>query len=157
KEPVPDIVNKAYGDDTLSFGKQYLIPKPLDPRLITTISPAVARAAMESGVAKNPILDWDHYHLQLQERIGIDHKLMSRVINRAKQTPKRIVLAEAHHPKILKAAQSVLDEKLGTPILLGKRERIEKLILEHKLDLTGVEIINPVEERTRKNNFIKIL
>ncbi|HEY5825870.1 MAG TPA: malic enzyme-like NAD(P)-binding protein, partial [Cyclobacteriaceae bacterium] len=102
KEAVPDIVNKAYNIEKIEFGRTYLIPKPLDPRLITTISPAVAKAAMDSGVAKNPITDWGAYHHELQKRIGIDQKFMSRVIDRAKKSPKRVVFAEANHHKILK-------------------------------------------------------
>ena len=97
KEPVPDMVVKAYGADKIRFGREYLIPKPLDTRLITTISPAVAKAAMDSGIAKNPITDWGAYHDQLQKRIGIDQKLMSRVIDRAKKNPKRVVFTEATH------------------------------------------------------------
>ena len=121
KEAVPEMVNKAYGDSKIQFGVDYLIPKPLDPRLITTISPAVAKAAIESGVAKLTINNWDQYHIDLQKRIGIDERLMTRVINRAKKNPKRIVLAEAHELKILKAAQIIQDEKIGKPILLGKK------------------------------------
>ena len=99
KEPVPDMVVKAYGTDKIRFGRDYLIPKPLDTRLITTISPAVAKAAMDSGVAKNPITDWEAYHGELQRRIGIDQKLMSRIIDRAKKQPKRVVFTEATHTK----------------------------------------------------------
>src|SRR5690606_39750755 len=103
KEPVPDIIKKAYGDDKIVFGKHYLIPKPLDPRLITTISPAVAKAAIDSGVARKEIKDWEQYHFELQSRIGIDQRLMSRITNRAKKAPKRVVFAEADNLKILKA------------------------------------------------------
>src|SRR5690606_19875794 len=113
KEPVPEIVNKAYEDARMAFGRDYLIPKPLDPRLITTIAPAVAKAAIDSGVAKKIITDWEAYHLELQERIGIDQRLMSRVISRAKEEPKRVVFAEADNRKILKAAQIIQDEKIG--------------------------------------------
>src|SRR5690606_2414917 len=105
RQTVPDMVVKAYGADKLQFGPEYLIPKPLDPRLITTVSPAVAKAAMDSGVAKNPITDWAAYEQTLLKRIGIDQKLMSRVIDRAKRNPKRVVFAEATHHKILKAAE----------------------------------------------------
>ena len=127
KEPVPDIVNKAYGDQKLTFGKNYLIPKPLDPRLITAISPAVAKAAMDSGMARKPIEDWDKYHLDLQQRIGIDNKVMSRIINQAKQHPKKIVFAEGEHYKILKAAQIIKEEGIGIPVLLGILTRSEGL------------------------------
>lgn len=157
KEPVPDIVNKAYGESKLGFGRLYLIPKPLDPRLITTIAPAVAKAAIETGVAKNPITDWDAYELELQERIGIDQRLMSVVIARAKKDPKRVVFAEADNRKILKAAQTVRDEKIAIPILLGNKERILTLIEENSLDLQGVIIIDPMEETQTLSQFADIL
>ncbi|HEX8549276.1 MAG TPA: NADP-dependent malic enzyme [Cytophagaceae bacterium] len=157
KEPVPDIVSKAYGDERISFGRKYLIPKPLDPRLITAISPAVANAAMHSGIAKNPIEDWEKYHVQLQQRIGIDQKLMSTVISRAKQAPKRIVFAEADDPKILKAAQIILDEGIGTPILLGKKDKINKLIKEYNLDLQSCQIISPFDEKQKRVEYGNLL
>jgi malate dehydrogenase (oxaloacetate-decarboxylating)(NADP+) len=157
KEPVPDIVNKAYGESITGFGRLYLIPKPLDPRLITTIAPAVAKAAMDSGVAKNPIKDWDAYELELQERIGIDQRLMSVVIARAKKDPKRVVFAEADNMKILKAAQIIRDEKIAHPILLGNREKIKALILEHSLDLMNETIIDPMEEKEMIEKFTQIL
>ncbi|WP_186758536.1 NADP-dependent malic enzyme [Echinicola salinicaeni] len=157
KEPVPDIVNKAYGDDQLGFGRNYLIPKPLDPRLITTIAPAVAKAAMDSGVAHNPIDDWEAYELELQERIGIDQRLMSRVISRAKKNSKRVVFAEADNRKILKAAQLIIDEKIGEPILLGNRETITRLIAENSLELDNVQIIDPFEDPERLERYGKIL
>lgn len=155
KEPVPEMVNKAYGDSKIQFGKEYLIPKPLDTRLITTISPAVAKAAMDSGVARTDITDWGMYHLELQRRIGIDDKLMSRVINRAKKNPKRIVFAEAHNPKILKAAQIIQDEKIGFPILLGKKSIINDLIKEHQLDLDECRIIDTYEEDELVEKYAK--
>ncbi len=157
KEPVPDIVNKAYGESITGFGRLYLIPKPLDPRLITTIAPAVAKAAMDSGVAKNPIKDWDAYELELQERIGIDQRLMSVVIARAKKDPKRVVFAEADNKKILKAAQIIRDEKIAFPILLGNREKIKALIEEHSLDLHNETIIDPMEEKEMVEKFTQIL
>ncbi|GGZ38972.1 malic enzyme [Echinicola pacifica] len=157
KEPVPEIVNKAYGDDQLAFGRKYLIPKPLDPRLITTIAPAVAKAAMDSGVAQLEITDWEAYQLELQERIGIDQRLMSRVIARAKKNPKRVVFAEADNTKILKAAQLINDERIGDPILLGNKETILRLIEEHSLDLGGVPIIDPFEEPEKLQQFGQVL
>lgn len=157
KEPVPDIVNKAYGDTKLGFGRSYLIPKPLDPRLITSIAPAVAKAAMDSGVAKSTITDWDAYELQLQERIGIDQRLMSRVISRAKKEPKRVVFAEADNRRILKAAQIIQDEKIGVPILLGNREKISSLIEEHALDLQNATIIDPFEEEAKLESYGQVL
>ncbi|MAN85779.1 MAG: NADP-dependent malic enzyme [Algoriphagus sp.] len=157
KEPVPDIVNKAYGESKLGFGRFYLIPKPLDPRLITTIAPAVAKAAMDSGVAKNPIKDWAAYELELQERIGIDQRLMSVVISRAKKDPKKVVFAEADNRKILKAAQIIRDEKIANPILLGNRAKILTLIEENSLDLQNVTIIDPLEESEKLSQFADIL
>ncbi|MCZ8355759.1 MAG: NADP-dependent malic enzyme [Cyclobacteriaceae bacterium] len=156
KEPVPDIVNKAYNIEKLNFGKTYLIPKPLDPRLITTISPAVAKAAMESGVAKNPITDWGAYHLQLQKRIGIDQKFMNRIIDRAKENPKRVVFAEANHHKILKAAQILVDEGIAEPILLGDPEEINNLIKEHKLEL-NCTIVYPRAEKELTEQYAQKL
>lgn len=157
KEPVPEIVNKAYGDRTIVFGRDYLIPKPLDPRLITSISPAVARAAMESNVAAATITDWEQYKVTLQQRIGIDQKLISRVINRAKKDPKRVVFAEADNVKILKAAQIVQDEKIGIPILLGNRNKIKAIIETHQLDLPDARIIDPFEEDKKRAEFGRIL
>ncbi|MBS9522962.1 NADP-dependent malic enzyme [Litoribacter alkaliphilus] len=157
KEPVPDIVNKAYGDSKISFGTMYLIPKPLDPRLITTIAPAVAKAAMDSGVAKNPIKDWTAYELELQERIGIDQRLMSRVISRARKNPKRIVFAEADNIKILKAAQIIQDENIAIPVLLGNSTTIKQLIEEHSLDLQNALIIDPFEDDAKIDHFSRIL
>lgn len=156
KEPVPDIVVKAYGTDKIQFGREYLIPKPLDPRLITTVSPAVAKAAMDSGMAKHPITDWVAYHHELQSRIGIDQKLMSHIIDRAKKEPKRVVFAEATHHKILKAAQVLLDEGIAQPILLGDKKEIERLIEEHQLDLHGCQIIHPREEHEWVERYAKV-
>jgi malate dehydrogenase (oxaloacetate-decarboxylating)(NADP+) len=157
KEPVPDIVTKAYGEANLGFGRMYLIPKPLDPRLITTIAPAVAKAAIDSGVARKSITDWDAYELELQERIGIDQRLMSVVIARAKKDPKRVVFAEADNRKILKAAQIIRDEKIAQPILLGNKEKILALIQENSLDLEHVTIIDPLEETKKLEQFTKVL
>ncbi|MBM3168968.1 MAG: NADP-dependent malic enzyme [Bacteroidetes bacterium] len=157
KEPVPEIVTKAYGDSNLTFGKLYLIPKPLDPRLITCIAPAVAKAAIDSGVAKKQITDWEAYEVELQKRIGIDERLMSVVIGRAKKEPKRVVFGEADNLKILKAVQLIRDEKIAIPILLGNREKILSLIEENSLDLQGVSMIDPVEEVELCNQFAKTL
>ncbi len=156
KEPVPDIVNKAYNIEKLNFGRFYLIPKPLDPRLITTISPAVAKAAMDSGVAKKPITDWGAYHVELQKRIGIDQKFMNRIIDRAKHNPKRVVFAEATHHKILKAAQVLVDEGIAQPILLGDPKEIKALIEEHKLDL-NCPIIYPRKEKETLERYAQRL
>lgn len=157
KEPVPDIVNKAYGDAKMAFGSLYLIPKPLDPRLITTIAPAVARAAMESGVAKYAITDWEAYELELQERIGIDQRLMLRVVTRAKKDPKRVVFAEADNVKILKAVQVLRDERVAIPILLGRKEKIFQIIEENQLDLSGVTIVDPYVDEDRLRHYGNLL
>ncbi len=144
KKPVPDIVNMAYGKDNLVFGREYIIPKPVDPRLLTTVAAAVARAAMETGVAKFPIEDWEAYESQLSKRLGQDNTLTRAIINKAKQEPKRVVLADAENLAVLKAAQQVRQEKIATPILLGNVQRIKKLIDENQLDLAEVEIIDPM-------------
>ena len=157
KEPVPDIVTKAYGITALAFSRTYLIPKPLDPRLITTISPAVAKAAMDTGVARQPITNWDQYHQELLERIGIDQRLMNRIVVRAKKDPKRVVFAEADHYKILKAAQIVKEQKIAQPILLGNRKRIYTIIEEHNLDLHDSIIIDPFEEDQKREEYAQIL
>ena len=157
KEPVPDLVNKAYSDNTITFGRDYLIPKPLDPRLITRISPAVAQAAMESGTARIHITNWEQYYLDLQERIGINQKLMNRITSRAKKNPQRVVFAEADHYKILKSAQVVQEQKLAIPILLGNRERIAEIIRENNLDLQDCQIIDPYEEEEKCEEFARLL
>ncbi len=156
KEPVPDMVNKAYGDSKIQFGREYLIPKPLDPRLITTISPAVAKAAMDSGVARINITNWEEYNLDLQKRIGIDQKLISRIISRAKKNPKRVVFAEAHDLRILKAAQTVREEGIGFPILLGNKQIINDLINEHNLELKDCKILDTHEENELVAKFAKL-
>lgn len=157
KEPVPDIVNKAYGDDKISFGKNYLIPKPLDPRLITVVSTAVAKAACDSGVAKLIINDWDQYEIELQQRIGIDQKLLSSIMNSAKRAPKKVVFAEAENIKILKAAQFIQDEGIAFPILLGNEEQIKNLALEYKLDISGCEIVDNLKNESQMRQFGNLL
>jgi malate dehydrogenase (oxaloacetate-decarboxylating)(NADP+) len=153
KEAVPDSVMMAYGADKIEFGRDYLIPKPMDTRLITTIAPAVAKAAMDSGQAKKAITDWGAYHKELQKRIGIDQKLINAIIDRAKMAPKRVVFAEADNIKILKAAQMLSDEQIAIPILLGNRGEIERLIKEHKLELSDCTIIDPREEKERDEKY----
>jgi malate dehydrogenase (oxaloacetate-decarboxylating)(NADP+) len=144
KKPVPDIVNMAYGKDNLVFGREYIIPKPVDPRLLTAVAPAVAKAAMETGVAKFPIKNWEAYEAQLSKRLGLDNSLTRAIINKAKQSPKRVVLADAENLAVLKAAQQVIEEKIATPILLGNVKRIKHLIQENQLDLAHAEIIDPM-------------
>ena len=154
KEPVPDMVLRAYHESTMSFGRDYLIPKPVDPRLITTISPAVAKAAMDSGAARLHIKDWEEYNLDLEERIGIDHRLISRFITRARKDPKRVLFAEANNVNILLAAQRTLETGVGFPILMGRREEIEGLINENDLEgLKSCEIVDPSENPEKLEAF----
>ncbi|MFN5941549.1 MAG: NADP-dependent malic enzyme [Bacteroidota bacterium] len=143
KKPVPDIVNVAYNEKSLQFGPTYIIPKPIDPRLLVTVAPAVAKAAMDSGVAKYPIKNWDAYENELYKRLGSDDNLLRYIINKAKQAPKRVIFAEAENLKILKSAQIVNDEGIAIPILLGKKEKINALIEEHGLQLENIQIIDP--------------
>lgn len=155
KEKVPEEVNLVYSSKNLTFGKTYIIPKPMDPRLIYTVAPAVAKAAIDSGVAKKEITDWEAYKTELIGRMGLDNKLMRNITLRAKQQPMRVVFAESDHHKILKAAQIAKDEGIAIPVLLGNKEKIEALIEEHSLDLEGVEIIDPrtKEEEARRNRY----
>jgi len=157
KEPVPEQVNIAYGETRLTFGKEYIIPKPFDPRLIAEVPPAVAKAAMESGVAQEPIENWEKYKDELLERLGSDNKLVRLLLNRAKINPKRVVFAEADHLDVLKAAQIVHDEGIAIPILLGRRDVIERLKEEIDFD-ADVEIIDPKsdEEEERKNKYAEV-
>ena len=154
KESVPEQVNVAYGATKLIFGRDYIIPKPFDPRLITIVAPAVAKAAMDSGVALNPILDWKKYEEELLDRLGNDNKMVRLITNRAKTDPKKIVFAEADHLDVLKAAQIVLEEGIGFPVLLGNKEIILELKEELGFD-AEVEIIDPKEkeEESRRNKF----
>ena len=142
KESVPEQVNIAYGETKLVFGRDYIIPKPFDPRLITMVAPAVAKAAMDSGVALQPITDWNEYQESLLERLGSDNKMVRLLINRAKTEPKRVVFAEADHLDVLKAAQIVSEEGIAIPILLGSRETILELKEELGFD-AEVQIIDP--------------
>jgi malate dehydrogenase (oxaloacetate-decarboxylating)(NADP+) len=143
KAPVPDIVNMAYNQQTLSFGPEYIIPKPVDPRLLSTVAPAVALAAMDSGVAKNPIKNFDSYILQLNKRLGLDNQLLRVLGNKAKRDPKRVVFAEADNQKILKAAALAYDDGIAYPILLGTETKIRKIAAENNIDLTDIPIIDP--------------
>jgi malate dehydrogenase (oxaloacetate-decarboxylating)(NADP+) len=142
KKPVPDIVNLAYNEKSLSFGPDYIIPKPVDPRLITTVSMAVAKAAMESGVATKPIGNWEAYELQLAKRLGLDNQVMKFILKRAKSKPKRILFADAENLKVLKAVREVLDEGIAKPILLGSRVKIQAICDENHLDLGDTEIMD---------------
>ena len=157
KRTVPEAVNLAYNSRNLKFGKDYIIPKPIDFRLITSVSPAVAKAAIDSGVARKIITDWEAYNEELKSRLGMDDKLLRTVTNKAKSSPKRVVFAEADNYKILKSAQIVKDEGIAIPILLGDRERIKQIIAEHELELEGVEIINPIEEKIISAQYAEYL
>ena len=153
KEPVPDEVNEAYDAKNIKFGRTQLIPKPVDPRLIYSVAPAVAKAAIDSGVAQLKIDDWQAYELELKARLGLDNKLIRNITEKAKRNPKKVVFAEADHYKILKAAQVAYDEGIAFPILLGKRARIQQLIEEYELDFGSCEIIDPREESQEKRRF----
>jgi len=157
KEPVPEQVNIAYGETRLTFGKDYIIPKPFDPRLIAAIPPAVAKAAIESGVALAPITDWDGYEDALLERMGSDNKIIRLLFNRAKLNPKRVVFAEADQINVLKAAQIALEEGIATPILLGRRDAIERLMEELEF-VEDVLIIDPKDDESsvQKNKYAEI-
>jgi malate dehydrogenase (oxaloacetate-decarboxylating)(NADP+) len=152
KEPVPDYVNLAYGSKNLSFGSDYIIPKPIDNRLISAVSSAVAKAAIDSGVAKLKITDWDAYRSELENRLGKDNKLMRSLADKAKSNPKRIVFTEADNYKILKAAQVVRDEGIAKPILLGDKERILKIAEENFIDLSDMQLVDSVTEHEDKRN-----
>jgi malate dehydrogenase (oxaloacetate-decarboxylating)(NADP+) len=154
KETIPEEVIEAYGEKNISFGREQIIPKPLDPRLIYYIAPAVAKAAMESGVAKNPIADWDLYEMELKNRLGLDNKLIRNITEKAQMNPKRVVFAEADNIKILKAAQTAWEEGVAFPILLGKRSKIEKLITEYNIEFPDVEIIDPKSEEEEERRIL---
>jgi len=157
KKPIPETVNLAYNTTNLKFGRDYIIPKPMDPRLITEVSSAVARAAMESGVARQAITDWDGYTEELRSRIGINDKLLRNLTNKAKSNPKRIVFAEADTYKILRAAQIVREEKIATPILLGDVKKIRQIMRDNDIDLGDVTIIDPKEDCARLDEYAEYL
>lgn len=159
KEPVPEDVTQAYNVSNLTFGKDYIIPKPLDMRLITKISPAVAKAAMDSGVAQESITDWEAYELELSRRLGLENKLVNSITEKAKQERMRVVFAESNNFKMLKAAQEVLHEGIAQPILLGNRDVIMQTVNENGLDITGMEIIDirSPQERGRRKRYGEIL
>lgn len=159
RKPVPDVVNAAYNLKRLGFGPDYIIPKPLDPRLLTTVSPAVAKAAMESGVARRPITDWEAYERKLRLLMGYDNKMIRRFTDMARQNPKRVVFAEANHANMLRAASQARQEGVCFPILLGNDERILKLAKEIGVDLDGMEIVNHRndKEMERRDRYAAIL
>jgi malate dehydrogenase (oxaloacetate-decarboxylating)(NADP+) len=157
KEPIPDEVIQAYGEKNISFGREQIIPKPLDPRLIYSVAPAVARAAMESGVAKHPIKDWQRYEAELKARLGLDNELLRNITSKAQSNPKKVVFAEADNIKILKAAQVAYDEGVAFPILLGERKIIQQLMEEYGVELPDATILDPKseEEDERRTAFGK--
>ena len=159
KQPVPDVVNEAYHVNNFSFGPEYFIPKPVDPRLITEVSCAVARAATESGVARKNIEDWDAYCVQLRELMGYESKLTRQLYDTARRNPQRVVFAEGSHPNMLKAAVEAKAEGICHPIVLGNDETIEKLAKELDLSLEGIEIVNlrHPNEAARRERYARIL
>jgi len=158
KSPVPDIVNLAYGEKTISFGPAYIIPKPLDPRLLTAVAPAVAKAAMDSGVAQHSITDWAAYTSDLNKRLGLDNQVIGVISNKARRNPKRIVFAEADNVKVLKAAQIVFDEGIAYPILLGDENNIRNIATANGLEIEGFPILDPRSESTeeKRNQYTSI-
>jgi malate dehydrogenase (oxaloacetate-decarboxylating)(NADP+) len=158
KTPVPDMVNLAYGEKTISFGPAYIIPKPLDPRLLSTVAPAVAKAAMESGVAQHPITDWDGYTNDLNKRLGLDNQVIGVVSNKARRNPKRIVFAEADNVKVLKAAQIVFDEGIAYPILLGDENNIKNIAAANGLDIEDFPILDTRSDATqeKRNQYTEL-
>jgi len=158
-EPVPEEVNVAYHATNFSFGREYIIPKPFDPRLITRLAPAVAKAAMETGVARKPISDWAAYRELLVKKLGISNPLIRQIRFRAMADPKRVVFADAENYKMLKAAEFVLNQKVAIPVLLGNENKIRNLVKEHELEINGVEIIDPRSDREtgRREQFAQVL
>lgn len=159
KKPVPDIVNAAYNIKKLNFGREYFIPKPLDIRLLTAVAPAVAKAAIDSGVARKSIDDWEEYNEELRHRMGLDNKMLRRFYEMARQEPKRIVFSESNHVNMLKAAEVCVNEGICQPILLGNEEKIANVAEEHHVSLKGIEIVNLRHDREeeRRNHYAKML
>lgn len=158
KSPVPDIVNMAYNEKHISFGPNYIIPKPLDPRLLATVAPAVAKAAMESGEAQFPITNWETYENNLNKRLGLDNQVMRVIGNKARRDPKRIVFAEADNVKILKAAQILYDDGIGYPILLGDESKIRNIAGTNNIDLADIPIFDPRSDamEVKRNSYSEI-
>ena len=154
KETIPEEVIQAYGEKNIAFGRDQIIPKPLDPRLIYSVAPAVAHAAMESGVAKNPIKDWSRYETELKARLGLDNELLRNITTKAQSNPKKVVFAEADNIKILKAAQVAYDEGVAFPILLGERKIIQQLMEEYGVELPETTILDPKEEDEEERRLL---
>ena len=157
KEPVPELVNLAYGESNLTFGPTYIIPKPFDPRLITTVAPAVAKAAMDSRVAKAPIKDWEGYNRVLSDRLGRDDKFIRLLNENARQKPQRIIFTEGDQYRILKAAEILINGGTATPVLLGPKAKIEGIIEEYQLELSGAEIIDVMGDAQGREEFAQEL
>ena len=153
KEQIPEEVIEAYGEKNLSFGRNQFIPKPLDPRLVYFVAPAVAKAAIQSGVARDPITNWDQYEGQLKKRLGLDNKLIRNITTKAQSNPKRVVFPEGDNVKILKAAQVAYDEGVAFPILLGRESKIKKLIEEYGIELPEVIILDPKSEEEEERRY----
>ncbi|HEX8462705.1 MAG TPA: phosphate acyltransferase, partial [Segetibacter sp.] len=155
RSPVPDIVNMAYNQKNIVFGPEYIIPKPLDPRLLSLVAPAVAKAAMESGVAQKPITDWAGYIDELNKRLGLDNQLLRVIGAKARGNPKRVVFVDADNIKILKAAQIVYDEGIAYPILLGNENKIRAIAAANQIDLAELPIIDPLgdENEDKRNQY----
>lgn len=153
KETIPEEVIEAYGEKNISFGRESIIPKPLDPRLIYYVAPAVAKAAIDSGVAKEPITDWEEYEMTLKKRLGLDNKFVRTLTSKAQANPKNVVFAEGDNIKTLKAAQTVAEEGICNPILLGKRKVIDALMEEYSIEIPNVKIIDPKSETEKKNRI----
>ncbi len=158
KEPVPDTVTAAYNKQNIVFGREYLIPKPLDPRLVTAISIAVAKAAIESGVARHIISDWDTYAFQLEERMGQSSALIRSIRNQAKTSPRRIVFADGTNPKVLQAAKALVHTGIANPILIGNSEKIARLMTENHIEKEGISIMDPwcEQERQRREQYANV-
>lgn len=156
--PVPDIVNLAYNTNNITFGANYIIPKPLDPRLLSAVAPAVAKAAIEGGVSLKPITDWDGYVNELNKRLGLDNQVMRILGNKAKKDPRRIVFAEADNVKILKSAQVVFEEGIGYPILLGDENNIRNIAQANGIDIEGIPIFDPRSEAMleKRNQYAQV-
>lgn len=159
KKAVPDVVNEAYSVKKLSFGREYIIPKPLDPRLLTSVAPAVAKAAMQSGVARKPITNWEEYDHKLRDLMGLDNKMIRRLYEMARQNPKRVVFSESNHLNMLKAAETACAEGICHPILLGNEEKIANVARENQISLAGIEIVNLRHDREeeRRQRYAKLL
>ena len=158
REPVPETVSRVYSEGHIAFGREYLIPKPLDPRLLTTVAPAVAKAAIDSGVARYEIADWTHYEAELLDRVGIGQKLVTGIINEARSAPKRIIFAEADDYTVLKAAEIVRGQGIAEPVLLGERAAVEEIIHRHDIQgLDDCEILDPQQEPERMREYAQLI